>query len=241
MDTEFTCRNNMCIEHEFAFDLWPDCLDGSDEINDTNCEQEGTSVECNERRCPSDSPVPCGNGQCLVDVTDGCAFSSILQTYSRESNLELNDECYDHLLCSLFPSTSFKRARLFHFLGINLQCPCNEGDNDCLEDLSFSCMKEYVMFPTDAVTSPDIHFMYSISNVRQSGMNIFKPLYACSRKLATCTGFSSTYISVTIMTGWHCIEIRSENMHYNTMDYDTFALIIKQEITEKCFNRYFPP
>lgn len=67
---EFQCRNGMCIPHTFLFDGTIDCLDMTDEQENSVVREifekcpEKSSLECDERLCRKDE-FSCGDGSCV--------------------------------------------------------------------------------------------------------------------------------------------------------------------------------
>ncbi|CAF0803116.1 unnamed protein product [Adineta steineri] len=77
-DDEFRCTNGMCIPQEFWLDGHVDCMDWSDELDQSSkesCSFTPNAMECDEHICPRHS-YSCGDGQC-VDWITRMAFQQI--------------------------------------------------------------------------------------------------------------------------------------------------------------------
>ncbi|CAF1473302.1 unnamed protein product [Adineta steineri] len=94
---EYRCHNGQCIPFEFFHDFpyQPDCLDRTDEeFNDFHerCSRFVT-FECEEHRCrPGNEEFPCGDGQCINEIS---------KCHNGRSSFLSSDLCSNATACSM--------------------------------------------------------------------------------------------------------------------------------------------
>jgi hypothetical protein len=107
-ETEFRCKNGMCIPKSFTFDMTFDCLDHSDEqfhllpFSSAECHMN-PSLDCEEHICHR-LEFPCGDGQCVDNPSQSCKNGRNLfylrLMFTLPTTANKNDfECWKRMLC----------------------------------------------------------------------------------------------------------------------------------------------
>ncbi|CAF1456409.1 unnamed protein product, partial [Didymodactylos carnosus] len=69
-ELEYRCRMGTCISKSFGFDIYPDCMDDSDEVDTKvvtrrySVRMFSSTIECGEHFC-GHAQFSCNDGQCL--------------------------------------------------------------------------------------------------------------------------------------------------------------------------------
>ncbi|CAF1179673.1 unnamed protein product [Didymodactylos carnosus] len=232
-ETEYRCRNGICIPKIFSFDNYPHCLDASDELENNNelsawenCMMM-PSVECEEHFCGV-SYFSCGDGQCmklLAKDNDNVCTNKADYHYLRylllANNMLKTNKCWNYILCKL-----------------NLNLYIN--DLKCLntEYTLPVCSEELFLFSNNSIAYPSVKFIYN----KTSRFEDIIPDYVCYDKILCQQYFKPTIILYNL----HCnkygeIGLKqnySHNEWFNILfDIQKFFSICSADMYRECSNR----
>jgi len=161
-ETEYRCRNGLCIDKIFVMDSIADCLDNSDETDGSNigCFR-GYNWNCENVQCPP-LMFSCGDGRCYdgpivmdefkcISQRDRLYFKRILpsiRTLFSYITLIYNNSkpkliCYNETLCPHLSHNNYNISAIVTHNGLTCQ-PLNMFINEIYTDLldiitSFQC------------------------------------------------------------------------------------------------------
>ncbi|CAF1245091.1 unnamed protein product [Didymodactylos carnosus] len=218
LETEFRCKNGMCIPKDFAFGQMIDCLDTSDETNVfvhdyfasrlLDCSGQW-SIECEEHYCRESKLFTCGDGTCILNPLDYTGKScqnkrNIIQIESTflESSLSL---CHKCKLCATTNDLFFKYLKEQYNLTTKV---CQHIASDCKSNCTF-----YFTFPSKPVMFPSVRFIYN-------GLEIsaIYPEFLCYEQ-----NICEDYIPTKIIHNFACHSTKE----FNGLDFTTFGIFYK--------------
>jgi hypothetical protein len=203
-ETEYRCRNGMCIDQEYFLDGdQGDCLDLSDEQYETPfqfflCAYK-PDIICDERLPRSKQQYVCGDGEVIGE-------DSILQ----RDKIRLSCESYrdKNYICELdkYPPT-WTNERTGHCLdwgfedetmncNFFLKCAltkgkhrlCNCNGSDCLQFMNSSCPQE-ILFPAGRIFAPFVEAYYFLKS-HHFEKNVWPDYYKFTKGIK-CNGFQA--------------------------------------------------
>ncbi|CAF0883865.1 unnamed protein product [Didymodactylos carnosus] len=189
-ETQFRCRNGMCIPKSFSFDLVFDCADHSDEqILDSwfdNC-YRNPLVECEEYNCGW-LKYSCGDGQCINTFTGICGSGRDVPIYRnwlqvKNDSSEQTIKCWKYMLCQM------KSIHWYNYSKQDCIQWCLNPEGNCASHLSRLC-NDTIFFPPNSVLYPSVHFLYKTN---KSDWDLDKlPDYICFNE-TMCGTYSGTF------------------------------------------------
>jgi hypothetical protein len=191
-DDEYRCKNGLCIPRSFSFDFIYDCLDRSDESEDTLLQVDkpsctmNPSVACEDFSCYYLQRV-CGNGECHWPSQQGSQYVSCshsedkriwhtLLSYDQplkhnywrsliclmDLDLQVKHPQEQRSRCSSFCASLKHISRKSTFSASLFSQPMN-----CQSQIKSSCPTNSFVFPSqqpDIPFPPDVHFWYERTN-----------------------------------------------------------------------------
>ncbi|CAF1031768.1 unnamed protein product [Didymodactylos carnosus] len=192
-ETEFRCKNGMCIPKSFAYDLMYDCHDQSDEqelpfLKTELCFQLA-NFECEENNIAR-LQIPCGDGhsislgnlitsinydlaKCVSGCMDICKsrrdFIYVKQVFLTSDQ----NECWQAMLCI----TGFRN--LFPYISC--------FDN-LIEHIQQFCPNDTYFFPSNPVVYSFVYFLYD-KNIESDWQKYTGPNFIC---------YNSSFCNITV-------------------------------------------
>ncbi|CAF4997041.1 unnamed protein product, partial [Rotaria sp. Silwood1] len=225
LETEFRCKNGICIPKDFAFDQMIDCIDKSDETNEFIQDYFNNrwficvnrpSIDCEEYYCHEPNLYTCGDGTCRSNYIDNINKPCSNQRDIRElestfiqNSLFLCEECK---LC-------YKTGDQF-FIYLRKQYKLTDKRCKAIESKCKNCT--LFEFPSKVVMFPSVRFMYNASNIS----SIF-PEFVCYDE-----NICKEYISTDFFGNFTCGYTNS----FGELEFETFGSFFQnlQKIFSMC-------
>ncbi|CAF0870661.1 unnamed protein product [Didymodactylos carnosus] len=218
-ELEYRCRMGTCISKSFAFDIYPDCMDDSDEVDTGPVARSYygcillSTIECEEHFCGR-AQFSCNDGQCLRNY-----FQYFDTNFDNSPCFNLHDESFwtdmfylNNLTrvnnddCLLYTMCKFG----FHRIHKNVECvePLINEDAYLIK-----CYSRLVKLPTyNFFAYPSVQFLYNITNA--TFLSVI-PDYICYDEIV-CNGKFQPNMYIN---GLSCNEYHYFNMSKNSSSW----------------------
>ncbi|CAF1161074.1 unnamed protein product [Didymodactylos carnosus] len=224
-ETQYRCRNGMCVPKSFAFDFVHDCQDNSDDqlfhknmatinIDFDEC-SSNPSVACEEYNCGY-LTFSCGDGQCTKSPMYPCEGSQRQleywkKTFQIQERNEISLLCWKYMICAVGLSDLFD----------NVKCERLYGSDESYSDACFYPIDLGCQFlrgtyaPMISFTFQEIcngltsaHFL--IDNETDESNCIEWP---CSTRYTSCNGFWNCENGIDEL--YNCVDPESSILAFN--------------------------
>ena len=217
--TQFRCKNGMCIDRSFFVDFTFDCMDESDEYASNNLVENrcniGISLSCEERMCGW-LKTSCGNGFCQSNPLILCQDRWPPLYYEKyfPKHLTFEEEnCSRLMVCA----TKVKSLLTMANLSVGL-CTDRFGEPSVYNSVMRKICPGLVAFPAMPMFHPAIRLVFNTSILKSELI----PDYVCFESVDACPNYAPSRSLIVSNHTLYCRHISNyENVRLDT-DYASF-------------------